>query len=575
MKHLSKKMFSYLALASCLATSSLSPYNLLDHTLHQLIGTARLGMNAQSDIATRILGELCKNPTNAYTPTAVQATLNWGANPASLHNGTSCAELLAGFEGEPAAELTRLLLQDQALPADKRPERYCQPALCVLVGNPGDNALPSPLHIQSILTSPDTEAHMGQEERKMLTVVGSGDLATYAEFCKRIIPTITTETKVSDDGRTRERTTFDYEGLYKVVWCAGVCLLAAPPTRERVETFKQIFNLAAQYAVLPESEKDTTYVMFDLKQVVAPKILCDQNQPLLHRLVTLLPHEYQGATDEAPRHFSLLIEYLVKSGENINTLNSNKKTMFDIVVDVALHRDVVARQENNDDCTLYRRPRALLHSPRIGVHNDRTASIAATAFLVSLGCRHGIGYLRNTKRQVLVGNANATHVAQLFCTSPNTTLIDSLLAHDDESAQSLCAALAKNNQLGEFLEALVRSGNTALLPMVAEHNKKLIHSLSTRLWHVCATGIYHGTASCDTAQDLINFSVPINRRAQSGLTPLHHAVEFANKAGAEGHASLQLVRILVTQGASVSARDHAGRTPLAMAEAHVKALLTI
>ncbi|MGD1997553.1 MAG: hypothetical protein PVJ92_01420 [Candidatus Dependentiae bacterium] len=293
-----------------------------------------------------------------------------------------------------------------------------------------------------------------------------------------------------------------------------------------------------------------------------PAPYADAQQPLLHRFAALLTTEIRLAEQSRPliSPISLVIKYLVASGTNINSLNNSRETALDMVLDELYpHRE--KDTDSLSECTLYRRPSELV-TQRNTHQKGGSAAVAAATALIKLGARHGVGYLRNTKRQPIT-TAAANRAARLFCSTPYTTLADALLSCDEELLNARADALRRREVLSSLMQAVVISGNATLLRQLVHYGANLSAS-GPALWAALCSPLHNEADLLADANELLYLRVPLNKRDALGNTPLHFIVAAA--AQEEPYSPhWKLVALLLKNGASMNARNARGETPLSLA----------
>ena len=294
-------------------------------------------------------------------------------------------------------------------------------------------------------------------------------------------------------------------------------------------------------------------------------VCANPDQPLLHRFASLLTKETNAVLNspEQPlcQSISLAISSLVAAGNNINTLNRDKQTVLDIVLEEAFPEKRKERSCSSEDCALYRRPANLLGKAVTGKHNEHI--VKATTFLIRSGARHGLGYLRNTKRQSPLTDAAAKRTAHFLCNTPHTSLADTLLSYDDELLRNNIETIRQADVLTSLLNAAVISSNANLLRQLINVNIGL-REHAPLLWGSLANPLHDNAQLLADAQELLALPIPLNKRDALGNTPLHFIVAAADHYQV-GSSHWELVELLLNNGASMNARNARGVTPLNMA----------
>lgn len=302
----------------------------------------------------------------------------------------------------------------------------------------------------------------------------------------------------------------------------------------------------------------------------ASSVCGDPHQPLLHRFASLLPHEKKALLNstETPllQPLSLAIKYLVATGTNINTLNHDKKTVLDIVIDAA-YPERSQQKANSDDCTLYRRPQAFGRAQK----NPTQHVVDAAAFLIECGARHGSSYLENTKRQHPLSAAAARRTARFLCATPYTAIADALLSHNSELLSAEYELLQRKEVITSILSAAALSSNIHALRQLVDAGFSL-NKHSSLLWSALTNQLHDDKETIADAQELLSLQVPLNKRDALGNTPLHYAVSAA--VGCEpGSPQWELVALLIKNGASIKARNMRGQSPLSMANGPLRSFM--
>lgn len=475
-------------------------------------------IHSHKDVATELAAELLTLPNDKECALALRLTLNWGAEAGKLASASSSANkriLDASRDRNSLGYYFIHALIDENTTVDT-------PSLTALL--PHSTA---PTRKEIVMTLLKAIHQPGlQELHAFFSSAIHGELANCSPY-----------------------TCYTFTAL------AALQLLSHPPDIAQITLFTHILTLLAS-AVSTKKHAE----LFDapeaalgaLEQLYLPHVLQDHQAPLLHRVATLLPHEYTSVALPIPYPFSLLTHYLTHAGFNINMRSAQRQTVFDILLEAYQETTISSSQGT----ATYRSPKRLIPAHYRALEPAEEACIQALSTLLLLGARHDSAHPTSAQYT----SEEVQPLARLYVTTlPYTDLVDALVQNDTQFFEKT-GFNRMSDAFGTIATSAVQSNTIVILQRMQALGIPLA-KWATQIWAALAQC---PAATMQTAQQLLSLPLPINRRDEHGTTPLHAVTRIAATDFVDSY-SWSLVRFLILHGASITAKNNMGETALSLA----------